>query len=338
MNWAHVNTLESLLEAEVSGVTFILDDKTVLKLRDSIIRNYGFLSRFARENGLDYRAFVTYFRKNKQIRCGIPGRVLKILSKKLNFPMKEILTKIRYTQMHGSHRGRTIIPNTIVIDPLFVEGFALYIAEGDTGLSGKHRSRKVRLTNSEKDIIVLFSRWVKRYLKMEPWYSVYVPEGNGSYNIDWIYNMSNNVNINKCKYCKIPKYRLNLDCSLFMDLFFLLEPIVKKECLRNKKLAEAYIRGMLAGEGTVYFKEKQKTRYVRIEMKNEGEIKYISSLLSMLNIKHGVSERNTRKGMWTVYVGSPNIISMKNIGFGASVKRQNKFEGLIRSVENSCRG
>ncbi len=80
----------------------------------------------------------------------------------------------------------------------------------------------------------------------------------------------------------------------------------------------------MIGEGTVYF---NKSRYVRIEMKNEKEIKYLHKLLTMLNYQCKPSLRSNRDNMWSIYIGAKQLKRFSNeIGFGAHKKRQNLLE------------
>jgi len=77
----------------------------------------------------------------------------------------------------------------------------------------------------------------------------------------------------------------------------------------------------MAGEGTVYF---NKSRYVRVEMKNEREIKYIYNLLRNLKYDCKISLRTERPRMWSVYIGAKQLEKFyKEIGFGSQQDRQN---------------
>ena len=73
-------------------------------------------------------------------------------------------------------------------------------------------------------------------------------------------------------------------------------------------------------------------KYVRIEMKNEPEMKYISILFNMLNINHTLNERNTRKGMWYLYISRKENLDKfaELIGFKLCQRRQNILNKIIQ--------
>jgi len=106
-----------------------------------------------------------------------------------------------------------------------------------------------------------------------------------------------------------------------------LESTIKELCSKDYKLACAYIRGMMIGEGTVY---NNRMRYVRIEMRNEKEIKYLHGLFLMLRYDCKISYRTTRENMWSIYIGAKQLEKYYNeIGFGVHEKRQEKLKETI---------
>lgn len=106
-----------------------------------------------------------------------------------------------------------------------------------------------------------------------------------------------------------------------IDLVLSLDRMVKKLCSNEKIFAIGYIKGIMAGEGTVYF---NKSRYVRIEMRNEKEIRYVHLLLKNLGYDCSVSMRTERLGMCSIYIGAKQLEKFYNeIGFGSELNRQN---------------
>ncbi len=123
-----------------------------------------------------------------------------------------------------------------------------------------------------------------------------------------------------------------MDNSIIIDLFLGIREEVKKIVLKNKNLASAYLKGLMAGEGTVY---NNRMKYVRLEMKNPKEIEYAKKLLKFLGISFTFHKRTTRKNMESVYIGGKENIKRYDgiIGFGANEKRQDKLKALIETYE-----
>jgi hypothetical protein len=137
----------------------------------------------------------------------------------------------------------------------------------------------------------------------------------------------NRIKIKKDHYNKKVKYRICADNAILVDLILSLDKKIKKICLNNKKLAKAYIRGMMIGEGTAYFK---KSRYVRIEMKNEKEIKHLHKLFRMLGFNCRPYLRSERKNMWSIYIGAKQLKKFYNeIGFGVHREKQKILEAAV---------
>ena len=125
-------------------------------------------------------------------------------------------------------------------------------------------------------------------------------------------------------------YKTCLDNALLIDLILLIEPTIKEFCSKDNKLAAAYIRGMMIGEGTAYF---NKSRYVRIEMRNEKEIKYLHRLLTMLGFECKPVLRSNRHDMWSLYIGAKQLDKFaKEIGFGVHKERQQILEQGVNKV------
>jgi hypothetical protein len=249
------------------------------------------------------------------------------VTKSLGISKNELFSNIIGFYSWGSHRTNTIkINQKTQIDPFFVEGYALYLAEGDTGFHGKTKPRKFRFTNSEQDVIKLFVKWIEKYFPGNNYYINIVHPKNGVRLVDTFKLTNNNIVLNEVygKYNKITKYRVCFDSAIIIDLFLALESKIKAVCFKDKKLAAAYLRGMMIGEGTAYL---NKSRYVRIEMRNEKEIKYLHRLFTLLGFQCKPSLRKKRHNMWSLYIGAKQLKKYKElIGFGIHNKRQQILE------------
>ncbi|MGV8171978.1 MAG: LAGLIDADG family homing endonuclease [Candidatus Woesearchaeota archaeon] len=251
-------------------------------------------------------------------------RILRII-KDINISDNELFDNIIGFYHRGSHREFVKIPRFLEAGESFVEGYALYLAEGDNGWNGFTRPRKFRFTNSEISVIDHMINWLNKYFPGINKYLVVIKPLNHKGDIITEHKIP--FKITEDKYNKIVKYRLCADNAILIDLFLSLEKTIKELCSRDHDLARAYIRGMMIGEGTVY---SNRMRYVRIEMRNGKEIGYIHRLLVMLGFDCKISYRTTRENMWSIYIGTGQLRKFYNeIGFGVHEKRQKKLREAI---------
>jgi len=254
-------------------------------------------------------------------------RILKI-TESLSISKEELYSNILGFYHWGSHDKHYLnIPQLLEIDELFVEGYALYLAEGDTGFSGITIPRHFRFTNADVNVINHMIGWFNKYFGGLPSYILAdIPDENKNPNLEFIKSNLNHQDVRFAKgyYNKLIKYKLICERAVLIDLILSIEDTIKDICSKYPKLAAAYIRGMMIGEGTAYF---NRSRYVRIEMKNEKEIKYLHGLLTMLGYDCKPILRSNRHNMWSLYIGAKQLEKFaKEIGFGVHQKRQSILE------------
>jgi len=298
------------------------------KIKEKIIKKYSSLRRYCEiEKHCAYPTLQHEFAYNYYFKL---TRLLK-MTRDVGIDQNEVYTNIEAFFARGSNTGKiTKIPKIAQIDEFFVEGFALYFAEGDNGANGTRIPKKVRFTNNKLDVIYRFKQWLLTYFPNNSFYvKIYASEKEPPLREEEIQEVADGLRIKrelvKVKYEHFKKktktfYRICCDSSILAFLIIILESTVKALALHDEKLARAYIRGMMIGEGTAYAK---RMRYVRVEMRNENEIKYLNLLFEKLNFKVTCYERNTRKGMWVIYVGASQLARFNElIGFGIHKERQ----------------
>ncbi len=261
-------------------------------------------------------------------------RLIKICDT-LSIPYEYLRKQIIGFYSYGSHNKPVKLPEHIRINESFVEGYALYIAEGDTGDSGTQRPRKLRLTNSEPDVINFFIIWLCSHVPGIPFYINAVIPSKSRYenNIDKLKIEKEKVTFSRGDYNKKIKYRICMDNAIIIiDLMLAIRTEVKKIVSIDKKLSCAYLRGLMAGEGTVY---NNRSKYVRLEMKNHGEIAFAKRLFKNLDITFTFHKRSNRDGMESIYIGGKDNLKKYHelVGFGAHKKRQDKLTELIVSYD-----
>ncbi|MBI2657277.1 hypothetical protein HYX08_01130 [Candidatus Woesearchaeota archaeon] len=334
MNSTKIVTFDYL--TQFSRIHVRITDGFFSKLKNEIVNKYG-IKKFSTDVlGMNYRTFYSEFAENIYHPF---YRILKIIEI-LNISKEELYSNILGFYHWGSHdKSYLVIPREFPIDEFFVEGYALYFAEGDNGSNGKTRPRKFRFTNSEPSVINHMVKWINTYFPCIDFYVNLVnPKGNyidfESAKLSILYP---DVRFREESYNKVIKYKLCLDNAVIIDLVLALEDTIKGLCSKNAKLAASYIRGMMIGEGTAYF---NKSRYVRIEMRNEKEIKYLHQLLTMLGFDCKPVLRLDREDHWSIYIGAKQLDKFaREIGFGVHKGRQrilDKGVAKILRVNQHC--
>jgi hypothetical protein len=303
-----------------------IDDSFNLEIKNKIKLNYGSLNKF---NLLFFQynksTFNWGFKKNNSKHN---YSKLKKMCEILNISIKDLHKNILGFYYYGSKNSFN--PNRwIIINDFFVEGYALYLAEGDTGFSGSKSAKKLRFTNSNIDVIKFYISWMKCFFDDYYYVNIYYPNNISMTNLVNEYFFNIDIHLYSDKYVKKVKYRVCNDKLFYIQCILLLNKHIKKIVLTDFKLSCAYVRGMMAGEGTVY--NNGKNKYLRIEMKNKEEIAYLKKLFSKLNINYTYHTRKNRYSMESLYVGG--LSNMKRyldlVGFGSESNRQKKLEDIF---------
>ena len=296
-----------------------ITDNLFDKIKNKILEKYGSLRGYNKILKIEYPTLKWEFRNNIYHPF---YRLLEIIQH-IDINKDEFYHNIIGFYHWGSHnKNYSKIPKEIEINEQFVEGYALYLAEGDTGFNGKTIPRKLRFTNSDINVINHFIKWLNNLsLNKEFYVNAIFPKNIESNPRNLTKQIKcNKINLTSDSYNRIVKYRICTDSAILIDLILAINERIKEICVTDKNLAKAYIRGMMIGEGTAYF---NKSRYVRIEMKNEKEIKYIHKLFTLLDFECKPSLRPERENMWSIYIGAKQLGNYKDlIGFRIHEKRQ----------------
>lgn len=323
-----LNLYDCLKDNKIAFVR--VNDKFKSKLKEKIILKYGSLGNYAKTINTNKNTLAVEFRINKFMKF---NRLIQ-MADDLEIDKNYVYNQIESFYAKGSKSAKEIIlPQNIVIDEQFVEGYALYFAEGDNGSNGKTIPRKVRLTNSDIFVHKLFVDWINKYFPKNYFLVKILVPDNKKLTKEHYSHVKHTLNLrdNQIKTQTVIWkrrtdfiYRTCLDSAIIIDIILAIENKVKEISSKDKSLGFAYIRGMMIGEGTVHL---NRSRYVRIEMKNEKEIKFIHNILTKYGYNCKPSLRTTRQDMWSIYIGAKQLQRFsKEIGFGAHKKRQNLLE------------
>ena len=330
MNLTKISTFDYFRN---NGLAYVrVSYKFKQNLKQKIINKYSSINKYCKNVlKIDTQSLAIELRKNKYLNF---GRSLKILED-LGMSRVELYNEISALFARGSNTSKELILNKeLEIDEFFVEVDALYLAEGDNGSNGKTTPRKVRFTNSELVVQKYFIKWLKTYFPNNYFYfKILIPHQDAYFNetdIGYIKQYldleDNQIRTARCVWKRKTQivYRVCLDNALLIDLILSIKEKIKELCKNDKKLAATYLRGMMIGEGTAYF---NRSRYVRIEMRNEEEIKYLHELFILLGYDCKPSLRSNRHNMWSLYIGAKQLAKYhREIGFGVHKKRQEILE------------
>lgn len=163
------------------------------KIRTSIIDDYKTLRSF-NQNFLkiNYPTLKHDFQKAQYHSL---VRWLSILGL-FNINREEFFENIICFRLNGSHsKSAVILPRILALDEKFMEGYSLYLAEGDTGLSGKKVPAKLRFTNANPDVIKFFISWFKCYFPNNNFYvNAIIPNG-ASAGVDFLVRTGEKLDI-----------------------------------------------------------------------------------------------------------------------------------------------
>lgn len=323
-----INTFDFLRNSNLVHIKVNNSFKQYLK--SQIINKHGSLRKYNNKIlKIPYSTLKSEFKENRYLNfC----RLLKIIQD-IDLQYEELDSEIKAFFAYGSKTCRELILNKeLLIDEFFVEGYALYLAEGDNGYNGNKIPRKFRFTNADVNVINHMIKWITTYFPNNNFYvNVINPKGcNINFEEIKILVSHDKLNLKQENYNKIIKYKICFGSAILIDLILSIENTIKDICGKDAKLAAAYIRGMMIGEGTAYF---NRSRYVRIEMRNEKEIKYLHILLTILGFNCKPVLRNNRHNMWSLYIGAKQLDKFaKEIGFGIHEKRQKILEKGVNKV------
>jgi len=264
-----INTI-NLLKEEYSKLQVRITEK----LRKKIFSHSNPKSR--RKNGYSFKANSFNLKK------------LLSLGKKVKINKNEIFSNITDIKTRN-HAAWCNFPLRISINKEFIEGVGYYIGDGrlktSSGLS---------TVNTNIGTIQFFLGWLKKYFNAKAEnirINIFLPRVDFNVNFEkkkWSRILQTNINSIKRKY-KFKKYHktiveVNYSRAISKLVLDKLIPIIKEKCLVNKSFAAAYIRGIMAAEGSPRYNEKSHQRAIHLKMKDKSEVQYAFKLFQFIGL------------------------------------------------------
>lgn len=232
------------------------------------------------------------------------------------------------------------------IDEDFVKGVSYYIGDGRMTAP-----RSLSTVNQDIETIKFFIKWLQKYFKFDlqnikikiliaqPSFNGSILKKRFSKKLGIKYKEIHSI---KQKYKSKPHHsnlveiwannvsaRRNFDKSI---------PLVKKRCLKNKKLAIAYVKGIMAAEGSPKYHKKSGSRNVHLKMKDKKEIIYIGNLLNdVIGIKSSILKVKSEEGMWLITIsGIEEIKKLNELNiFEIESRKRNRLREISKSYKRA---
>lgn len=203
------------------------------------------------------------------------------------------------------------------IDGDLVKGVAYYIGDGRSATP-----RSLSTVNQNTDTIIFFLNWLKNYFNISlEKTKIKIKMNTKEFNEEKIKeSYSKKLKIKKENITSVsikekfkPHHKIVIDVwahnSKAKRKFDSLIPIVKSKCLKSKKLAIEYIKGIMAAEGSPKYHIKSGSRSVHLKMKNKPEIRYLYNLLTnVIKIRCSILEAK-KEGMWLITISGFNELN-----------------------------
>jgi len=283
---------------------------------------YQQLKKFALENDILFDTLQRWLNKAN----GVPLNLLLKLCKKVNISNDECFKNINYVYV-GTKNSRMNFPLKLEINSeLFFEGLGLYIGEGVL----TEKTNEIALSNTSAQVLQFFLKWLYNCFtikKKDLNIYIYVPLNNFN-KLKVIEKWSNLLNVKEglirnVYYHKKSKEEYALIVCNKAVLRYLLNELVRNFLhftLSNTNLSVAFLRGILAAEGSVYLNPKKNVHHVEIGMKDDEIIGLVGNILNKLGVDYSNKEHD---GVFHIIIcRKENIQKLIELGgFGSHEKR-----------------
>ena len=213
--------------------------------------------------------------------------------------------------------------------------FWAYIGDGrlktDRGLS---------TINTNLETIKFFIKWLKQYFnaKIEDIkVNIFLPRSDFNVNFEkrkWSKLFRVNINSVKSKYKYKGYHKIGIEVGYFRAISKLilnkLIPVIKKECLINKSFATAYLKGIMAAEGSLKYNKKSHHRSVHLKMKDKTEVRYVFHLLRFMGLTPSFLFSKQDKEWLVMINGCSELEELNEMDiFELNSERKEKFKQIL---------
>ena len=231
-------------------------------------------------------------------------------------------------------------PMKIPIDEEFVAGIGYYIGDGRL-----KTSRGLSAVSIDLDTIKFFLNWLTKYFNADTKnikINISLPRSDFNLGLEkrkWSKLLGVNINSVKRK-CKYKDYHKTLvEVCYFRTISKLtldkLIPLIKEKCSTNKHFAAAYLRGIMAAEGSPRYNEKSHQRAIHLKMKDKTEVEYICKLLQFLDFTPDLFFSKQDKGWIASITGFYELKRSEEMNiFKLNGKRKERLKGMLSNYHH----
>lgn len=234
------------------------------------------------------------------------------MMQKIEINTLELLKDIKISEIKRNKSGLYIkvkwtpwcrIPEKMIIDSNFIEGVAYYIGDGRT-----KTKKGLSIIDVDDSAIEFFVIWLQKYFQAK----------------------KDNIKIKSNDHYK----EASINRTILKKIYDSIKPIVIKLCLNNKEFASAYLRGIMAAEGSPKYHGSSGSRQVHLKMRNKSEIEYIHSLLKNLEIKSNILYSKSDNEWLVGICGVYELQKLKEIDiFKLTKSKKYKFDYMMSAYK-----
>ena len=264
---------------------------------------------------------------------------LLFLTQKARISKKEAFSGIMDMKI-GDNAYWSNFPMKILIDEKFIEGVGYYIGDGRI-----KTNRGLSTSNTDMETIKFFLYWLKKYFNARTKnikINIFLPRSNFNVSSErrkWSKLLGANINSVKRKYKYKDHHKTQIEVlysrAITKLLLDKLLPIIKEECLTNKSFAMAYLRGIMAAEGSPKYNAKCHQRAVHLKMKDKSEVKYVFKLLQFLGLTPSFLF-SKQDGEWLVSIsGFSELKELDKINiFRSHLEKKKKLKKILSNYHH----
>jgi len=261
------------------------------------------------------------------------------LAQKAKINENEILSSIADIKI-GDNAYWSNVPMRIPVNEELIEGIGYYVGDGRV-----KTNRGLSTTNTDLETIKFFINWLKKDFNAKTEnikINIFLPRSDFNVSSEkrkWSKLLETNINSVKRKYQFKDYHKAQIEVlysrTITKLLLDKLLPIIKEKCLTNKSFAMAYVRGIMAAEGSPRYNAKSHQRAIHLKMKDKTEVQYVFKLLKFLGLTPSFLF-SKQDGEWLVSIsGFSELKELDKINiFRSHLDRKRKLKKILSNYRH----
>lgn len=306
----------------------------------------GNFSRISKYLGVNDGSILRWLGKVEEKDTRPSYKNIKLLARLNNVPLSIINSKILGFKIGREHNFLRL--KNLELNENLVRSLAFIIGDGSI------EENQIRFSNSDESTVknILSDLTNSFNLRNKPWIKLIFPRDSNKkevndlvnkweyllgYRIDGVYK-KHITEIRGIPFHSIKDFvELSFYSKTLPIIIRRILPVVRKESLKNKVLAIAYLQGIYVAEGSISYRTKNSWRAIQLNMRDKSEVFFIKELLDRLEIMNsGVKLYKKTNAWYLIITGRSNIQKCFDIDlFKINSKRKNKLEEVINNYKRN---